>query len=317
MVLSCSLSLLAFACGTAAEGGDAGTDGAAVDGSPVLDSGGRDALPGDAGPDAVVDRDSASPRDGATEADSGPPSGDGLPEIPAAAGPCPDIVNGAWTTLPTATGTHRVWFNFMEGAGADGDRPLAISWTPGRDSAPGMVRGDFQPSGGVVARPERLGDWWGNEYLEVADAIVACSTETLGVSPRRIHTVGLSRGGSMVRILASHRTRYLASVAVFSSGTQGGVGAPLERDDNPFALLAAYGSDAADQPFRDLTIAYRDELAAAGHPVIECTHEMGHRYPWEMGPATARFFLDHPFGTRPTPYVAALPAALPAYCHTF
>jgi hypothetical protein len=56
------------------------------------------------------------------------------------------------------------------------------------------------------------------------------------------------------------------------------------------------------------------DLLAAGRFDFICDHGLGHRIPPDVGASVWRFLQDHPFGTKPSPYAAALPAGFPAYC---
>src|SRR5690606_32140599 len=75
----------------------------------------------------------------------------------------------------------------------------------------------------------------------LADEIVACAVQELGVDPRRIHSAGMSAGGLQTSAFAMARSRYIASAASYS----GGVFQPLPFEDpsNHFAAMIYHGGD--------------------------------------------------------------------------
>ena len=66
--------------------------------------------------------------------------------------------------------------------------------------------------------------------------------------------------------------------------------------------------------FQPISERYRDTLLAAGHSAFTCDHGMGHAIPTDAVDSVHQFFLDHPYGTQPSPYAGGLPAGFPSYC---
>jgi hypothetical protein len=74
-------------------------------------------------------------------------------------------------------------------------------------------------------------------------------------------------------------------------------------------------NDVVGISFQDASLAYSKIIRDNGGFTILCDHGGGHTIPAGAGASVWRFFQDHPFGTSPSPYVAAgLPAGFPTYC---
>ena len=172
--------------------------------------------------------------------------------------------------------------------------------------------------------PEHLED-----DLHLIDEVIACALEQERIDPRRIHMAGLSAGAMNTAQMSFRRSRYVASIAIYSGGMTDRVPDPgNDEPSNKFSALIFHGG--ADDVLLDIPTStgvydfdfvtssgeYRDRLDENGHYWIECNHGLGHSLPPEEAPAAVwRFLQDHPFGTEPSPYVAGgLPAEMPDYC---
>ena len=171
-------------------------------------------------------------------------------------------------------------------------------------------------AGGIVAAFYGDGSYLGfsASFLPAVDELVGCADQQFGIDPRRVYTMGFSAGALQATTMASGRSGYVASVVSYSGGFT-----TTEQDPtNRYPALVAHGgtSDVFILPFDQLALDYNDALTAAGHFTLLCNHGGGHTYPPELiaGPGL-QFLLDHPFGTRVSPYAGGgLPPSVPGYC---
>lgn len=166
------------------------------------------------------------------------------------------------------------------------------------------------------------------------DAMLACIDETYGVDPDRIYTVGFSTGAIMSNLLAVVRNDVIAASVSYSGsyfsdtaqekcvGTECTVWPAIDTTYK-FPTIVTEGGSAdffnilgiLTLDFHADALATLDYLGAMGHEVIYCPHTEGHVVPSNVKAAQfARFFLDHPKGTRPSPYVSGLPGVFPGSC---
>jgi predicted esterase len=221
----------------------------------------------------------------------------------------------------------------MSNAASTLDGPLIFSWY-GMGGTPQLALEVFSDEeiaaitalGGIIACPYHddpgSGPYpWYLTYpdgkeddLRVADEVLACAIQKVGVDTRRIHSIGFSSGGLHTTQMSFRRSGYIASVVVMSGGLNGAVPsdpAPM----NPFAAMIFYGgpSDSVGQTsFEALSKNYRAVLTARGSFTVLCNHNGGHSPPSEqtMWP----FFEAHSYGRRPQPWADGLPAGQPSYC---
>ncbi len=256
------------------------------------------------------------------------------PTLPAATGTCPELVAGDVVFAPAGIPPRavRLFLDPERVAAADG--PLVFYWHGtgsnslveppyGLGEAQAWVEGE----GGIVAAPHSDPEsgtfpWYlttggDNEAdLLLADEVVACAVEQVGIDPRRIHVIGMSAGGLQTTQMSYRRSSYVASVVAYSGGL---IGSPSVQDEeNPFAAMIFHGgpSDTVIVNFETLSIAYRDDLASRGHFAFLCNHGDGHKIPKGNGEQAAvmAFFREHPWQTKPSPYADGLPAGFPSYC---
>jgi len=252
--------------------------------------------------------------------------------LPAANGPCPDFAAGDATFSPAGIAPRSVRLYIDEAAAQNSDGPLVFYWH-GTGSNPifeppyglGQALNDVTAAGGVVAAPHHdpaagTYPWFltsgagAEDDLFVADEVLACAIQKVGVDLRRIHSIGMSAGGLQTTQMSYRRSGYLASVVTYSGGLLGAP--PLQEQQNKFAAMILHGgpSDVVGIGFQPISEAYRDDLQGKGHFAFICNHGAGHSIPQDIQPSVSLFFADHPFGTSPSPYAGALPASFPIYC---
>jgi len=285
------------------------------------------AADGDAGPATTPD---AGP---ATTPDAGPAEAI-EPRIPTSTGACPDFsATGRVEVSPEGLSPRgaQLW---ISDAAAELDGPVVFYWhgagsrpeeaTYGLDQA---TRDAILAAGGMVIAPEHdpaagRFPWYlttgrQTDDLIVADELLACAAETVGVDPRRVHAIGMSAGGLHTTQMSFGRSSYLASVVTYS----GGIIAGRPRTDEPrnrFAALMFHGGaeDIVEIQFDDTTREYAELMRSRGQLAIVCDHGRGHVIPTDAATAVWQFFVDHPWGADPSPYEAGLPASFPSYCAT-
>jgi predicted esterase len=253
--------------------------------------------------------------------------------VPKATGTCPEFAaTGKITVTPAGIPPRDVQI-WVSDAAKTKDGPLIFYWH-GTGSSPvleppyGLGQKNIDAvvaEGGIVAaayHDPAAGDfpWFltigsGKEDdLIVADEVLACAIDKVGVDMRRIHSIGMSAGGLMTTQMSFRRSGYLASVVTYSGGE---LGSPEMQDpDNKFAAMIFHGgaTDHVVIDFQPISEKYRDDLKAQGHFAFICDHGMGHTIPVDAVDSVHQFFVDHPFGTVPDPYEGGLPAGFPSYC---
>lgn len=250
--------------------------------------------------------------------------------IPTPSGPCPELVEGTVTFAPAGIPERDVRI-YVGDEAESADGPLVFYWH-GTGSSPmeaqyglGNAMSVILAEGGLVAAPYHdpdAGTWpWfltvgsgPEDDLLVADEVLACAIETVGVDLRRIHSIGMSAGGLQTAQMSYRRSGYLASVVTYSGGRLGDP--PLQEENNPFPAMIVHGGpgDVAVVSFQELSESYRDDLRARGHFAFICDHGGGHVIAPDIRVPAGQFFAAHPFGTVPSPYEDGLPDGFPAYC---
>jgi len=299
-VCSVWLSLLLVACGAA----DPGASDGATD-PPASDAGAEDA---------------------------GPPPRTTAPTLPEPTGACPEtFANGRVTVSPEGIAPREVQV-WIGDAAAELDGPLVFYWH-GTGSRPEEAEYGLGPdtmeailaAGGMVVAPIRdpeAGDfpWYltagtGDDDLRVADEVVACAMETVGIDPMRIHSIGMSAGGLHTTQMGYRRSSYIASVVAYSGGLYLPRLPPIEDPANRFSALMFHGgeSDVVIIGFEDATERYHADLTARGHVAFICDHGSGHTIPTAARASVWAFFQAHPFGAE-SPWSEGLPADFYAPC---
>jgi hypothetical protein len=246
------------------------------------------------------------------------------PTLPPAPPDCPEFHEGM-TTLMSSGAARQFQIYIDDAAAAAMNGPIVFYWygtggVPAQAvqglTADGIAR--IKAAGGVVIAPVHVNTGlfpWiqgmtGADY-QLADDIIGCAQEKVGIDARHIHSLGFSAGALFTAQLSFARSNYLASVATYSGGGDGEFADP----SNLFAAMIFYGgpNDMLVLSFQDQSKTYYDKLTMAGHFAFECNHGGGHSIPMAGG-SVVQFFMDHPYGTDPSPYANGLPAGFPSYC---
>ncbi|KIG11892.1 Chitinase [Enhygromyxa salina] len=295
---------------------------------------------GQTGTDAgMTEADTGESGDGDGDGDgdgNGDGDGDGedpTPQnLPTPTGACPTFESGYVPFSPASIDqrTVRLWVGEDPQPGG----LLVIYWhayTSGADEAAFTLSAPvieaITAAGGVVAAPFAADDvgefpWFvvnnsdRQDDMLLADEIVACAIEQVGVDPRRIHSSGMSAGGLQTTAFSMARSHYIASSASFSGGTF--MQLPFEDASNKFSAMIIHGGDndifGGAVNFKTLSTAWFNQLRDNGNFAFMCDHGGGHTIPSGYGSSVANFFFAHPFGTQPSPYAEALPAEFPTDC---
>ncbi|MGI5860652.1 MAG: hypothetical protein ACOX6T_01195 [Myxococcales bacterium] len=270
---------------------------------------------------------------GTTDPGTNDPSGPSPTLLPRPSGACPNFATGDLTFSPAGIPARkvRIWMNPSAAASLDG--PVVFYWH-GTGSSPsealsGLGQGvidQITALGGIVAAPYSDPDaglfpWFlvtsrtRLDDLVLADEVVACAKERIGIDVRRVHSLGMSAGGLQTTQMSYRRSGYIASVATYSGGLN--LSAPATQDSsNRFAALIFHGGT-NDQVFINFLQAserYWQDLSSRGHFAAICNHGRSHSIPTDARASVWEFFKAHPFGVRPSPYANGLPASFPSYC---
>ncbi len=253
------------------------------------------------------------------------------PSLPKPTGACPQLADGEVTFAPAGIAPRavRLW---MSDAAATLDGPLVFYWHGTGSSPQEALYGlgadhvaQVVEQGGIIAAPVHdpaAGDfpWWlvlgtREDDLLLADEVLACAIDQLGVDTTHIHTAGMSAGGLQTSQMSIRRSGYIASAVPYSGGV---ITPPPEQEaNNPLSAMIFHGGedDVVIIKFEQTSESYRAAIEARGGFAFVCDHGMGHSIPQGAVQASVwRFFRDHPYGTRPSPYQGGLPGGFPDYC---
>ncbi len=285
--------------------------------------------------------DNGSVDDDGGEGDDTSPPPLNEPNLPTITGVCPDF----FVTLENQL-AHELVFApegitprqvrlYMDESVVDLDGPVVFYWhgTGGNptEAVYGLGMGGIagiRAAGGIVAVPyadEASGTYpWtpvgGNIDHDnlLADEIIACAQDQVGIDAHRIHSAGFSAGGIHTVTMSTRRAAYLASVVSYSGGEFGPVLAPDTDPDNLFAAMSVHGGpDDVFQgavSFQEPSEHYAELLQMSGRFALLCDHGAGHSVPTDIQTSVMRFFADHPWGTTPSPYENGLP---PEFSHGY
>lgn len=277
----------------------------------------------------------ATTEGGTTEegSSSGDPPMDATPTmLPTPTGPCPELVDGDVMFAPAGIAPRLVRLSISDAA-ATMDGPFVFYWH-GTGSQPAeaayglgaQLVDQVVDQGGIIAAPHHdpaagkfpwflvLGQQ--EDDLILADEVLACAIEQVGVDVRRIHVSGMSAGGLQTSQMSWRRSGYIASAAPFSGGFLGN-DPPDQDPSNPLSAMIFHGGpdDIVLISFQDASENYLEDIRERGGFGFICDHGMGHTIPQGDAQASVwRFFYDHPFGTTPSPYEGGLPDGFPDYC---
>jgi hypothetical protein len=249
------------------------------------------------------------------------------PVLPMAKGDCPMLVSGPVTVMGVAlqmkVGTKSTTQKgpiMIYWHGTGGNAALALA------ELPADATSEILASGGLIASMESGGkggaiDWgvFTQGDFEIVDQVVACAGQQLNVDPRRIYTSGSSAGGLAAGTLAVMRSSYVAATNPNSGGVAPWPGNNVLSDPKHVpAALTMHGAMGVDQvviDFGQASIDLDNAIVAAGGFAVDCNHGGGHvAAPPDLKEAGWTFMKAHPFGTKPSPYAAGLPATFPNYC---
>ncbi len=263
-------------------------------------------------------------------ADSGPirPTDPPADVLPKATGTCPSFAKGTNHVAPTGLARDvEVW---VSDAAQSLDGPLVFFWHGAGGSpleasyALGTAVAEVEKLGGIVValhHDPAAGDlpWFlslggsNDADLRVADEVVACAQQTLGIDVRRIHSVGFS-AGAMHNTHFAARRGYLASIVNYSGAHMGGDDVRTPENLYPAMLFHGGAKDQVILQFQSTTEKYAAELQDEGHFAFICNHGLGHTVPSAARGSAWQFLLDHPYGQTPEPYLGGLPTGFPSYC---
>lgn len=251
--------------------------------------------------------------------------------IPKPTGPCPEFNEGTLTFQPSGIKARnvRIW---ISDAAKTLDGPLVFYWHGTGSSPTEATTGigttqinAIKALGGIVAAPERdpaagTFPWFyvssnsRDDDFRVADEVLACAIQKVGVNVSRIHSMGFSAGGLNTTHMSYRRSGYIASVATYSGGRTSTL--PTQDPTNKFAGMIFHGgpSDQVVINFQTVSQNYYNDLKSKSQFAMICNHGNGHSIPTDARAAIWQFFQAHPFGTVPSPYAGGLPSTMPSYC---
>jgi hypothetical protein len=282
-----------------------------------VDAGGKGGTAGSAG---SAGKDAGS--GGGTVDAAPPPPVDGGPAPPPPSGTCPDFVTGDVTFNPASGGARKVAITMGSASKTGG--PLIVYWyatgSNPTEASRGLPLSTVSAAGGVVAAPydPNTGDTfpWLSHFTDhdaLFDEILACAVQKTTISNGRVHAVGFSAGALMTTHLSYSRSKYLASVATYSGGAQG----TFQEMNNKFPAMIMTGGtgDVVVTDFYTASQQWQMTLKNAGHFAMFCDHGGGHSIPTKLVPGVFQFFLDHPYGTNPSPYAGGkIPSGINPPC---
>jgi poly(3-hydroxybutyrate) depolymerase len=226
------------------------------------------------------------------------------------------------TFNPVSGGARKVALTMGDASKSGG--PLIVYWfatnsTPA-EAARGLPAATVAAAGGVIAAPydpNFPGDTfpWLSHFTDhdaLFDEILACAAQKTKISAARVHSVGFSAGALMTTHLSFARSKFLASVATYSGGAKGS----FQEMNNKFPAMIMTGGtgDVVVTDFFAASKQWQADLKAAGHFAMLCDHGGGHSIPAKLVPGVFQFFMDHPYGTNPSPYAGNIPTGINPPC---
>lgn len=255
-------------------------------------------------------------------------------DLPKITGKCPDLRRGG-PMLFRAKGMnkHRLVQIFVDPKAKGKKGPLIYYWHgTGMNPAEALVGlgpiiQKVTSMGGMVVAPFRdieagIFPWFltadilgiRQDDLLLADEVLACAMQQVGIDTRRIHTLGLSAGALHSTQMSYRRSNYIASSVLYSGGLI--VDPPPSKEPrNRFSSMIFHGGpiDAVILPFALTSERFYQELKKNDQFGLLCEHFTGHIIPPGVWDSVWQFFHDHPFGAV-SPYKEKIPEGFPIYC---
>lgn len=254
-------------------------------------------------------------------------------DLPKVTGTCPNFASGVVSFAPKGLKKPRNVKLWVDPSAKGKKGPLFFYWhgtaqTPNEAmSGLGKYISKITEMGGVVAAPFHDPEsgtfpWFLVEGVDakrmddliLADEILACAQEQVGIDTRRIHTLGLSAGALQSTQMSYRRSNYIASSAMYSGGLI--VDAPTSKEPrNRFSSMIFHGGpdDIVVVKFKETSERFLKDMIEKKHFAFICDHQSGHIIPRTQLDNVWKFFSDHPFAA-PSPYEDGFPSTFPDYC---
>jgi hypothetical protein len=307
--------------GGTATGGAAGAGGAGTAGTGgAPDAGSKGGTAGTGGSSGTAGKDGGT---GGSTVDAAPPppTDGGPPDIPTPMGPCPDFAQGDLNFV-TKTGMRKAAVS-MSSVASTISGPLIFYWyeTTGNPTRVnnGLPVSTITAAGGVIVAPydsypTDAFPWIGHytDHDALFDEVLGCAVQKTKINPGRVHALGFSAGAMMTTHLSFARSKYLASVAAYSGGGNG----QFQEMNNKFPAMIINGGTGdifgGTTNFYTMSQTWQTTLKNAGHFAMFCDHGGGHTLPnATIRGGVYQFFVDHPYGTNPSPYSGGkIPSAI-------
>lgn len=257
----------------------------------------------------------------------------GPKSLPRITGQCPKFQTGIASFKPQGIHKSRLAQIWISPHAKRKDGPLVFYWH-GTGLNPvesllglgGIVK-KVTDLGGIVVAPFQdpqagifpwflVNDFAGRRQddLLLADEILACAIQQVGVDTRRIHTLGLGAGALQSTQMSYRRATYIASSVMYSGGLIVDK-PPTDDPNNRFSSMIIHGgpADIVVVPFQVTSERYFKALKGNGQFGFICNHMLSHIIPPGIHESVWRFLQDHPYGAK-SPYAERLPSTFPRYC---
>jgi hypothetical protein len=254
------------------------------------------------------------------------PAGSADPIIPEPSGMCPDLKSGTITVMGLSG------IAIASGAKPESaTAPMVFYWhgtgsTSGEYvGAAGAVHQGVMAEGGVLVSFQGTlgGDLlsgtsvFGAGDFKIVDQLVACAVKERNVDPRRIFTTGCSAGGLFAGAMAAMRSNYTAAAAPNSGGWVTPVAFQNAWTPALMTIHGAMGTDVVIVDFATTSNTADKAFKQRGGFVVNCDHGGRHCGGRPLAPDIWEFFKAHPYGTKPSPWMSALPSGLNPACKIF
>lgn len=253
--------------------------------------------------------------------------------LPRVTGECPSFTSGVATFRPKGINKARLAQLWVGPHAKRKDGPVVFYWHgAGMNPAEsilglGGILKKVMDLGGVVVAPFHdpeagLFPWFLADVFEgrrlddllLADEILACAIQEIGVDIRRIHTLGFNAGALQSTQMSYRRSSYIASSVAYSGGLVVDK-PPADDPGNRFSSMIIHGgpADLMVVPFQVTSERYYRALRENGQFGFICNHMLSHIIPPGVHGSVWRFLQDHPYGVK-SPYQEGLPSEFPRYC---